>query len=147
MSLMLISSRSIDREQQLKLGFLCTNGMLKCKDSLKGLLVRKSLRSQKERKHTEAVIKYESGEKPVISCTLGFWGYSWNVVLYINKVFMMCGPHLQGCVQHCLRGELLWVLAALESLAQPATLLCAALCCDDRTKALSRAGLRAFTRS
>lgn len=52
-----------------------TNGMLKCQHSLRGLLVRKSLHCQKEyeeEKHTEAAIKYESGEKPVISCTLGF---------------------------------------------------------------------------
>lgn len=82
----------------------------------------------------------------MISCTLGFWGYSWNTPLYINKVFMMCGPHLQGFVQHSQRGEPLWVLAALESLAHPATLLRAALCCHDRTQVLGRGGLQSFTR-
>lgn len=68
--------------------------------------------------------------------TLGFCGYSWNSALYINKVFTMCGPHLQGCAKHSERGELLWVLAALESLAQVATLLCTALFCHDRTQSV-----------
>lgn len=93
------------------------------------LIPSKACRSENlciARKNRETVIIYVSGEKPVISCTLGFWGYSWNTLLYINEVFMVCGPHLQGCVQHCSWGELLWVLTALESLAQPATLLRAA---------------------
>lgn len=68
-------SSSRDEEMQM-VGF--TNGTLKCHDSFKGLSVRKSLHCQKEqhekkiKKNTEAVIIYVSGEKPVISCILGF---------------------------------------------------------------------------
>lgn len=65
-------SSSRDEEMQM-VGF--TNGTLKCHDSCKGLSVRKSLHCQKEqhkKKNTEAVIIYVSGEKPGISCILGF---------------------------------------------------------------------------
>lgn len=64
-------SRSKEEEQQQTLGFMYTDGMLKCHDFPKGLLVRKSLHCQKGHEK-KAVIIYESGEKPVISCTLGF---------------------------------------------------------------------------
>lgn len=97
--------------------------------------------------NTGAVIIYEkSGEKPVISCTLGFWGYSWNAPLYINKVFMMCGPHLQGCGQQAqsARGSYCEFWLPRTRWHQTATLLCAALCCHDRTRALGRGWLQAF---
>lgn len=93
------------RDEERSLGFLQTDGISKY-DFLRVFLVRDYFRCQRKRtKNTEAAIMYESGETPVVSSTLGFWGYSWNTLLYINKVFMMCGPHLQGvCSIRLARG-------------------------------------------
>lgn len=68
-----------------------------------------------------AVIACVFGERPVISCTLGLWGYFWNP-------FMMC----LWCADHTCRGVCSPPLQCAVGLVFRSLWSCSSQCCSEK---------------